>query len=115
MSGRFYCGKHALNFPPDKGCPECQTASSLATPAGSVELPREDGYYWMKNIAGEEAVHNIKVIWRVVRVFQSAERGPKKRVARDGQSLFTAEYLAEWRGVEFHGPLIPPNKDSQTG
>lgn len=72
-----------------------------------INLPIEDGYYWMRNIAGEEALKNVN--WRVVQIFNSPDYGTKKRVARDGQRLYTAEYLSAWEGIEFHGPLVPPS------
>lgn len=78
--------------------------SSLAP--GSVELPATDGYYWLKNIVDEGTV-----IWRIVNVSNrpTAERRRMQRIARDNVSVFTKDDLSIWTGVEFHGPLHPPN------
>lgn len=76
-----------------------------------VKLPEVDGYYWMKNIAGEEACNNFHTVWRVVSVFKSPDRNLLgQRVARDGTSIYTADYLADWKEIEFVGPIEPPNQ-----
>lgn len=72
-----------------------------------AELPAVDGYYWMRNIVDEG-----REIWRIVNVFSSGhpDRNGMQRIARDYCSIFTNEELADWKGVEFHGPIHPPSK-----
>ena len=68
----------------------------------SVEIPSVDGYYWMRNLSydGEE-------VWRIVRVAYSPSA--KGRVASDGRGPSDILPIYNWEGVQFHGPLLPPN------
>ena len=93
--------------------PDAEDAASAMTPSstppstpGSAELPPKDGYYWLHNI-GREGQH----IWRVVEIgfWADGEHRALRRAIRDGQRVYSMAYLATWMGVEFHGPLLPPN------
>lgn len=83
-----------------------RSACSSSLAHGSVELPVKDGYYWLKNIGDEGSA-----IWRIVNVSNrpNAERRGMQRIARDCVCVLTKEDLCKWTGVEFVGPLLPPN------
>ena len=85
--------------------------SELAQARGSAELPAQDGYFWMKNITDDDYPELRQEHWRIVRVgiFNTGESRSLIRSVRDGQNVYTLGYLRTWTGVEFHGPLHPPN------
>ena len=82
-----------------------------ARPLGSA-LPEVDGYYWMHNI-GSEGQH----IWRIVDIgfWADGECRALRRGIRDGQRVYSMAYIAPWMGLEFYGPLAPPNPKVSDG
>jgi len=72
-----------------------------------LQLPPVDGWYWMRNITSGGDVR-----WRIVHIYERHDRSRAERIARDGQQAYTLDYLREWNGVEFFGPLKSPEDDA---
>lgn len=83
------------------------TANPPSAPPAGSEIPRADGWYWLRNRVYRHTY------WRIVKVGYDAEL--RERCADWLGKQLRQRDIGEWRGVLFHGPLVPPNVNKLTG